>query len=1590
MPIDVEGLKIQYSAVIDAYSKKSIILLEAKAINAWTAEDCKNWAKCLKECHPTEAHDQNFYPEMLAVIKRANELASDFEPRITQLLSSLLLLDTKDQGRLAEIATGEGKTTTIAMFAVIKALQGNKVDIVTSSPVLADFAVKEKQKFYELFNLSVACNWDEKSTQLESGFKTCYAADIVYGDASNFQWDALRQEYEQDGTRGSRQYNTVIVDEVDSLLIDDVANSAQLAGLKPGFELLEPLLVACWQELTRINQGFTNIDGKIYWQADPESDRHPIPNQQEFLISALTDYLNTLITKPDSPIFIPKHLKTFAMAQTKTWAQSAVGALYEYALGKHYTIADNDHAKNVIAPIDYLNTGVVHANSNWADGLHQFLQIKHGLKISVETLVACYISNMAYFKRYGKQIYGLTGTLGATAEQELLAETYGLDFIKIPSYTVSSFQEREGVIANDEALWRAAITSSTLAETRAGRGVLIICDSINAVKQIHDSLVASGIEPDKIKRFTKADECRAVEQEIKPGEVIIATNLAGRGTDIKTTPEVDANGGLHVCVSFLPRNLRVQRQAFGRTARQGKPGTAQLIVNKTDAGITTDSITSMDELKRQRDLREAARLNQVKEYEVNKIAIKDELFTKFCALSQQLGSKKAIKDRYILKQIEELWSIWLHNLMREVNHSQVIDREQIMASFAEFEAKARKIFATDDINNPCYLVCTGNDLCFDKKFKPAIEKYSRAIELEPQLAVHGYYNRARALIAAKESNYKQKAIADLEEARRIISEVLIPQIQAIPVLASFVPGSNPNVSNDLTKQADAKIALFKKQLEHIDQATYVLANSTRDIIVKDDHIRLTTAFDQSDDTHDSEIIELNAAGLESFYQIEEVPPPETSSSLFGAICCAFLGLCQIVVGALCYATGNVFLGQVLIKEGVNDIMFAVRAAIDGDFSWEKYKEHKVISIAITIATTGIDCIKAKAEAARETASAGQQGVSEIGQKGNLAQIRQENLARARELMTTKQLVTTTLVQRGAQEVASFVADKAISAIIKPFKGEIKKSIREKLLHDLNTSEVKNAVNKLIATHRHMAVQKIAFELISPKRDNFSRAITVFKSIMSHLKPWVAVAVRLENIREALFEIKRLTSEFSREFADKVIALANSLPDPVRSAEPQQLDASRNGLYSQIIDAVTQCVVGQLHSGVVRPVVDQVTQDRVQKIAEDLHSKWFLQPPKPVYGTPYGMQALGIAAGDEIDEKEKDKKAQSDEVTAIISAKQHSVEFAPSGYGLELVAHNPKLHFIYRSASQDYTITKLTKNPAWRPRYTTPNWEQTVAVIASLAKGTWSGITTVLADFLDPIKRISFPTTLLACDATIIAANTFPSHVVLADPFVQDMLMMSCMIQNPRSYQGAHERMSARGEALIATGRQFKYGSVEQRAELLSELLAEILFLRQPEPHRRDRFYPSITAQGESKPKAESVESRDVCFFYNKMALGGPSGPHEKLSLQQIRGKEIGHFPMSGRLIYVVTEDNQLIISGRLSLREFVFHPWLVDGRPVRAAGEVEIANGTIVRINDCSGHYKPSCVDLRSLVEQAFIDVGFTEARGKFEIKCGARKAFAP
>ena len=449
----------------------------------------------------------------------------------------MLLLNSKDHGRLLQISTGEGKSQIVAMFSIIKALQEQKIDIITSSSILAERDSKEKQELYNLFDISVSHN---SYNHEADGMKPCYKSQIVYGSIGNFQFDYLKHEYLEKKTLGTRKGAIAVVDEVDSMLIDEASSMARLSSRMPEMEFFEIIYMMAWQHLDLIEQGFFEYEDKQYYKPGGFKVENLSPGSLEFqaqeelilntlLIENRYEYTQNLLktcieeslqNESESNLKIPRHLKQIALKQAEHWATSACQARYAFEENKHYVKIYNEQAKTeIIAPVSYSSTGVIHTNTSWSNGLHQFLQLKHKLKLTPENFITCFISNIRYFKFYGSNIYGMTGTLGEKDAQDLLAETYSIDFGFIPTYKAKQFQELPAIVSSDEKRWLNDLLNTVITSAKTGRAILVISKTIADVEKLEISLYNQFNYPfHKVKKYTgRSLEAKAIESEAKGG-----------------------------------------------------------------------------------------------------------------------------------------------------------------------------------------------------------------------------------------------------------------------------------------------------------------------------------------------------------------------------------------------------------------------------------------------------------------------------------------------------------------------------------------------------------------------------------------------------------------------------------------------------------------------------------------------------------------------------------------------------------------------------------------------------------------------------------------------------------------------------------------------------------------------------------------------------------------------------------------------------------------------------------------------------------------------------------------------------------------
>ena len=646
----------------DKFQCDSKISKQNKPINNWTETEIKNWAQHFLQSKTKYNLNDDVLSEMIAVLKRAIYLDSDYHPRLIQILSVLLILDPEHvNGRLLQILTGEGKSSIVSMLAVVKALQGKQVDIVTSSITLAKRDAHARKNFYSMFDLTVAHNNDE--TTYIQGLKECYNAHIVYGTSSQFQFDILRHEFNLLNTRENRRFDVVIIDEVDSMLIDENNTIARLADHLPGMEWLNAFLCGIWQ---CVNSAGENIYENKYT-----------------IIKKFVTHLND----PHFEIKVPKHLHRFVEDSLPLWIEHAIRAKIEYKLDHHYMIKPDETRTKRITPVDFSNTGVVQCSTTWSDGLHQFLQMKHGLKLTPLTVTTNFLSNRGYFTRYGNQIYGLTGTIGSNEAKDLLNRIYHVDTIIIPPFRLRQHFQLETILTSDDDEWLKSIISTTISHATNKQAVLIICETRLDAKTITKEL-QRVYRTGTVRLYadnTDAIEANVVSNQIQHGEIIVATNLAGRGTDLKTSLEVEKNGGLHVCLTFLPNNLRVEEQAIGRTSRQGHRGTSQMIVSRNRTLLQLASfypdylnkcnektIYSIELIRDWRKEAEAANIKRIWDEEIPEIQKKDDLFSDFCQLLKQLRDKN--NDSYRLLSVKERWGLWLKSIDQIKQNRQSLER----------------------------------------------------------------------------------------------------------------------------------------------------------------------------------------------------------------------------------------------------------------------------------------------------------------------------------------------------------------------------------------------------------------------------------------------------------------------------------------------------------------------------------------------------------------------------------------------------------------------------------------------------------------------------------------------------------------------------------------------------------------------------------------------------------------------------------------------------------------------------------------------------------------------------------------------------
>ena len=567
-----------------------------------------------------------------------------------QLIGGIVL----HEGKVAEMQTGEGKTLVATLPLYLNALTGNGVHLVTVNDYLAKRDSTWKAPLFEFHGLTVDCIDNHQPNS--DGRRKAYEADITYGTNNEFGFDYLRDNMAHSpADLVQRKHNFAIVDEVDSVLIDDARTPLIISGPVPQgdrheFNELKPKvehLVNLQRQLSNgflseakrlIKEGNTKDGGfnllrafrslpknkalikflseegikqllqkteNTYMQ-DNNRDMHKIDEALYFVIEEknnqveLTDNgIKFLSGDTDSDFFVLPDIGTEiarieklnldkdaeAEEKEKLFQDFSVKSERIHTLTqllKAYSLFEKDVEyvimDNKIMIVDE-QTGRIMDGRRYSDGLHQAIEAKENVKIEAATQTFATVTLQNYFRMYSK-LAGMTGT--AVTEAGELFEIYKLDVVEIPTNRQMARQDREDLIYRSVREKFNAVIDDVTQLSAAGRPVLIGTTSVEISELLSRMLKMRGVAHNVLNAKMHKQEAQIVEEAGKSGVVTIATNMAGRGTDIKLSPEVKAAGGLAIIGTERHDSRRVDRQLRGRAGRQGDVGSSQFYVSLED------------------------------------------------------------------------------------------------------------------------------------------------------------------------------------------------------------------------------------------------------------------------------------------------------------------------------------------------------------------------------------------------------------------------------------------------------------------------------------------------------------------------------------------------------------------------------------------------------------------------------------------------------------------------------------------------------------------------------------------------------------------------------------------------------------------------------------------------------------------------------------------------------------------------------------------------------------------------------------------------------------------------------------------------
>ena len=529
---------------------------------AYSDEELKGKTKEFKERLKKGETLDDILPEAYAVVREAGRRVLGMEHYRVQIIGGIIL----HQGRIAEMRTGEGKTLVCTLPAYLNALTEEGVLVVTVNDYLAKRDAEWMGQIHQFLGLTVGIVLHDLK---EEERKAAYACDITYVTNNELGFDYLRDNmaiYKEQLVLRNLKY--CIIDEVDSVLVDEARTPLIISGQSGKSTKLYELCDVLARQLQRGEYKGEMTKMQAIMQEEMEEDGDFIVNEKDKVVNLTEQGVHKV-----EQFF---HIDNYADPENLEIQHNVTLALRAHNLmfkDKDYVVKDDE-----VLIVDEF-TGRIMPGRRYSDGLHQAIEAKEHVKVKRESKTLATITFQNFFNKFEKKA-GMTGT--ALTEEKEFREIYNMDVVEVPTNRPVARVDLEDAVYKTKKGKFNAVVESVIESHEKGQPVLVGTITIETSELLSEMLRKKGIQHNVLNAKYHEKEAEIVSQAGKHGAVTIATNMAGRGTDIKLDEEARAAGGLKIIGTERHESRRIDNQLRGRAGRQGDPGESRFYISLED------------------------------------------------------------------------------------------------------------------------------------------------------------------------------------------------------------------------------------------------------------------------------------------------------------------------------------------------------------------------------------------------------------------------------------------------------------------------------------------------------------------------------------------------------------------------------------------------------------------------------------------------------------------------------------------------------------------------------------------------------------------------------------------------------------------------------------------------------------------------------------------------------------------------------------------------------------------------------------------------------------------------------------------------